>query len=48
MQNYLDRYQNREIFGRRSEQENDTERSCGPISEDLNIELLSAIAVRDG
>ena len=48
MQHYLHRYQNREIFGRRSEQDKDTERSAGPISEDLNPELLSVTAARDG
>ena len=47
-QHYLHRYQNREIFGRRSEQDKDTERSAGLISEDLNPELLSVTAVRDG
>ena len=48
MQHYVQRYQNRELFGRRSEQEKETERSLGPVSEGIDLELLSIVATRDG
>ena len=36
------------MFGRRSEQDKETDRSGDPISEDIDYDLMSVLANRDG
>ena len=45
---YLERYQNRELFGRGNDLERMTQNSCNPISDDFRHELLSVAVARDG